>query len=40
VVPVATVEATHAWSALDAAQKRARLPQVASEVFNPAGRHG
>jgi AcrR family transcriptional regulator len=37
VVPVATVEATYTWSALDADQKRARLRQVASEVFTEEG---
>jgi AcrR family transcriptional regulator len=37
VVPVATAEATHAWSALDAHQKRARLLEVANEVFTEDG---
>jgi AcrR family transcriptional regulator len=37
VVPVATVEATPSWSALDADQKRARLREVANEVFTEEG---
>jgi AcrR family transcriptional regulator len=37
VVPVATVDATHAWSALDAEQKRARVLEVANEVFSEEG---